>query len=191
MDKKIYEKFTKGHRDESNPRENLFSIIKFRELKIKLLEIRRFKNQFNEILGFLPFLWSLELFMSTCFRIAQIAIVKESYPLLTIIRVSYEYIFLTIIYLIYFISISYFQSKRPTLDRVLIWIENQSSKHILSHEESIEKLSLIQHVISIWNEPEYVAWNMFNIDRRFLVGFLSAVITFSVMLIQLLQKTNQ
>jgi hypothetical protein len=158
---------------------------------MKLLEMRQIKNQFNKLFGILPFLWSLELFISTCFRITQIALVRDSSKLLTIIRVSTEYIFLIIIYSIYFISISYFQSKRPSLNCVLIWIENQSSNHVLSYEESIEKLSLIQHVISIWNEPEYVAWNMFNIDKRFLIGFFSSVITFSVMLIQLLQQKNQ
>ena len=86
--------------------------------------------------------------------------------------------------------ISYFQSKRPSLNSVLLWIANCSD--LKGRENNLElvseKSSLEKHVISIWNEPEYVAWSFFNIDRKYVIGFLSAVIPFSVMLIQLLQQ---
>ena len=90
--------------------------------------------------------------------------------------------------------ISYFQSRRPSLNSVLLWIadcnyqSDEENNTELTQKELRETLSLVQHVIAIWNEQEYVAWSSFNIDRKYLIHFLSAVIPFSVMLIQLLHQ---
>ena len=137
------------------------------------------------------------MFVSTCLRITQLTFHKQ-FSLLSFINIFFEYFFLVALYIFHIALISYFQSKRPSLNSVLLWIANCSyptgkeNNLELTYKELLElvseKLSLVQHVISIWNEPEYVAWSLFNIDRKYLIHFLSAVIPFSVMLIQLLQQ---
>ena len=179
----------KVYKSNINMNIQLKTVKDFEKIKLNFMEIQCVKEELNNNLGLLPFLWALEMFVSTCLRITQLTLYKQLSVLLFFTTFS-EYISLVTLYIFHIALISYFQSKRPSLNSVLLWIANCS--HLKDRENNqelvSEKLSLVQHVISIWNESEYVAWSLFNIDRKYLIHFLSAVIPFSVMLIQLLHE---
>ncbi len=85
----------------------------------------------------------------------------------------------------------YFQSKRPKINSIHLWIHDISSKKSLTLQESNEKNSIIQEIIVSYPYDECMAWNTFAMDRVFVFGFLGAVIPFSVMLIQMLGQNIQ
>jgi len=181
----------------SNLNIQLKTVEDFKKIKLNFMEIQRVKEELNDHLGLLPFLWGLEMFVSTCLRITQLTLHKQ-FSLMVFFIIFFEYFFLVTLYILHIALISYFQSKRPSLNSVLLWItscshpKGKENNLELAHKELLElvceKLSLVQHVISIWNEPEYVAWSLFNINRKYLIHFVSAVIPFSIMLIQLLEQ---
>jgi hypothetical protein len=183
FDVRLYEYYGK-----SNP-ENSFLSIK--ELRINILSIHKCKQSINDEIGFLPFFWCLELFSATCLRLTQISIDKNKYSYQSIIEYFFEFMLLCILYILLIICLCYFQSKRPKINSILLWIDDISSKKSLTLQESNEKNSIIQEIIGSYPYDEYMAWNTFTMDRVFAFGFLGAVIPFSVMLIQMLGQNIQ
>lgn len=151
------------------------------------LRLQTLKDDINDLIGVLPFLWSVEFFVSTCFRITESVLETDNEKkLYKTLCIFFEYGLLTILYLWQILWVNYFQSQKPSMSQTLLWLGNEPNR-CLSSQDTVEKLLLIQQMYGNESSNEYKAGNIFTIDRKYLFAFLSAVISFSVMLIQLLE----
>ena len=162
------------------------------EVLNKFLSLEKLKQSIDEHLGLLPLLWFLESFSSTCLRLTQMAsdisMVNDKNEIF--IDYFFEYSLLSIAYLFYIICLNYFQLRRPTKNDLIIWLKTQST---VSGFQSVAnnceiKFLLSQHLVHCYANNTYKAWNLFEIDVKFIFGFLGSVITFAVMGIQIINK---
>lgn len=167
------------------------SLRSLKETKLKFLNLQQIKESINENLGILPFLWFLELFASTCFRITQIAMENNSSEnIYVILEYFYEFSLLCFLYLFFIFSISYYESKRPTINELLIFLNRDSIHNQMTASELFEKLLFVQQLNNFLTKSTYTAWNVFTIEKKFILIFLNSVAPFSVMFIQLLQQVK-
>ena len=165
------------------------------EVLNKFLSLEKLKQSIDDNLGLLPLLWFLESFSSTCLRLTQmasdnIAMVNDKNKIILFIDYFVEYSMLSIAYLFYIICLNYFQIRRPTKNDLIIWLKSQST---VSRFQSVAnncdiKFLLSQHLVHCYANNTYKAWNLFEIDVKFIFGFFGSVITFAVMGIQIINK---
>lgn len=167
--------------------------LNFEEVLQKFLSLEKLKQLIDDNLGLLPFLWFLELFCSTCLRLTQMA--SDNSSMITdrakvFLDYFFEYTLLSIAYIFYIICLNYFQTRRPTKNDLIIWLKNKSTAkgcQLMANECEL-KFLLSQHLVHCYAINAYKAWNLFEIDMKFIFGFLGSVITFAVMGIQLINK---
>jgi len=160
--------------------------INYEVLRQKLLTIERHKESINECLGIFPFLWFCEMFSTTCLRLTYFVINNNDKQInLHILKGFTEYICISVTNIAYVLTINYFQTHRPTANQLQICYEKyfdfKFSKNI-----SLNSL-FIQYFVN-YSQSKYMAFNVFAIDIKFLFVFIGSVITFTVMLIQLLNN---
>jgi uncharacterized membrane protein len=124
------------------------------ELRINILSIHKCKQSINDEIGFLSFFWYLELFsaINTCLRLTLISIDKNKYSYQTIIEYFFKFMLLCILYILLIICLCNFQSKKPKINSILLWIHDISSKKSLTLQESNEKNSIIQEIFHYWEK---------------------------------------
>lgn len=154
-------------------------ILFYRE---KYSQLQLLRQEFNQRFGFVPFLWFGELFTATCFRITQFALV-ETADSRYFITYLYEYLLWALIQIVLALFLGHLNSRRHTKLEIVNCI---SSKNRYTLCESNEIIVFAQAVMASDDRTDWFeAWNVFVIDRKLIFQFLSAVIPFSVMLIQL------
>ena len=158
--------------------------INFENLKQTLIAIQNYKESINGILGIFPFLWFCELFSTTCLRLTYLTINKQDPELyyVNLIRFS-EYISICLINLTYVLVINYFQTHRPTINELRICIDKNCNS---MDTKEIQLNNMLNNYFITYSQSKYMAFNVFVINNKFLFVFLGSVITFTVMLIQLL-----
>ena len=127
-------------------------------------------------------LWFSEAFISSCLRLTQLTIDKDSPSnIVKILHYFLEYILIQLFSLFYLLSINYFQSQRPSSNQIMMehLAKNRNANNI--------DLILLQNSIYKYEQFEYKALNTFTNGKGFLFTFVSTVITFTVMVIQLIQ----
>ena len=176
--------------------------VSYHQMSDKFFALQRLKQSIDDNLGLLPFLWFFELFSSTCLRLTQIASEnnQNSPKIPLILEYFYEFIQLSIVYIVYIICLNYFQTRRPTKNDLMVWLNNYdiwrtksmplatSSLTIASDNHFFDKYLLSEHLLHCYSTDTYMAWNLFPIDVKFIFGFTGSVVTFAVMFIQLNQQ---
>ena len=155
-----------------------YELANFDATEDQLISIRVLVDSVNKNLGFLPFHWFCELFFSTLFRLIYITVDKDF--LLDINKIMYyfsEYVMLLSLSILYLLMVSYFQSQKPTSHQLLSRITVQSrSSHVRSAIAKWDSLT----------DYQYKACNIFTMNIKFLFSFISSVVTFTVMFIQII-----
>ena len=95
----------------------------------------------------------------------------------------YEYLCVFIIDFGFVLVINYFQTHRPTVNELL---EKYEKTNISQNFWDLQYNVLLNQKVQYYSQTKYMAFNVFSIDLKFLFVFLSSVITFTVMLIQIL-----
>ncbi len=153
-------------------------IIYFRE---RYSEIQHLREDFNDKFGLIPFFWFGELFIATCFRITQFALIETAHSRY-FVTYLYEYLLWALIQIIFALFLGHLNSNRHSQLDIIHII---SSKNIKSTDKINEIIIFNQIVMTCNNRNWFEAWDIFVLDRRLIFQFLVAVIPFSVMLIQL------
>ena len=146
-----------------------------------LLTIERLKKSINETLGIFPFLWFCELFSATCLRLTYVSV--NTWKGNRVILGLVEYTLIAFMDISYLLMTNYFQSMRPTVDKLRICID---SNYNSMDGKQIEIKKIIIKNFNNYYSINYKAFNVFTINIKFLFAFMSTVINFTVMLIQLL-----
>jgi len=156
-------------------------------LKQKLITIIKHRESVNEILGIFPFLWFCELFSTTCLRLTYYAINRQNieHYYVNITQGLLEYILICLINLMYVLAINYFQTHRPTVNELRICIDKNCNS---MDTKEIQLNNMLNNYFIAYSQSKYMAFNVFVINNKFLFIFLSSVITFTVMLLQLLNN---
>ena len=159
-------------------------------LERQILMIQKFKIIINKSLNIFPFLWFCELFIITCFRLQHI-LLNPDYNINNMYYLHkyhgyYEYLCFIIIDFGFVLAANYFQTHRPTVNELL----SSVGKHYpsMTTRELMLKNILIQNLVHNYSQTKYTAFNVFTINIKFLFVFMGSVITFTVILIQLLDK---
>ena len=157
----------------------------YEDLIKNLFNIQKYKESINDVLGIFPFLWFCELFSSTCLRLTYFAINKQNDPTFYgyLLKSLTQYICMCFINLFYLLAINYFQTHRPTVNELL---EKYEKTNILLKYWDLQYNVLLNQKVQFYSQTKYMAFNVFEIDLNFLFVFLGSVITFTVMLIQIL-----
>src|SRR6202012_3407039 len=125
------------------------------------------------------------LFSTTCLRLTYLTIYKQDPELyyLHLIRGLIEYISICLINLTYVLVINYFQTRRPTINELRICIDKNCNSMDI---KEIQLNNMLNNYFITYSQSNYMAFNVFVINNKFLFVFIGSVITFTVMLIQLL-----
>ena len=143
--------------------------------------IQNLKESVNHTLGFLPFLWFFELFINACFRITYLTFDKQiSFDVRLIIFYLFEFLIICFMDFAYVLCVHYFQSHRPTVNQLYFQLLNIKVNFCFTNRK------VNSEIFRPLLLTEYTALNVFTIHIRFIFGFLSSVLTFTVMFIQLL-----
>ena len=163
------------------------NLPKYKDLYERIALILNLKKSVNTTLGFLPMLCLCVSFSSTCLRLTNLSIHKEN--ILNVVILLYyffEYSLIQSFNLFVIISVSHYQSKRLSSDQVMnyyrTYFENEQSNTAILQQNSLHSL------LTSYCNFEYKAWNIFTIDKPLLLSFISTVVTFTVMLIQLIDN---
>ena len=138
------------------------------------------KNKINDVLGIFPFIWFCELFTTTCFMLTQTCISNYKHYLY---RGLLDYSLIALLKIIYVLILNYFQTLRPTTDEFIACYGKPYSQ--ITSIELIKRNSIFD-IFETYTKCHYMAYNAFAIDIKFLFAFIGSGITFTVMLIQLL-----
>ena len=159
---------------------------KYKDLYEKIALILNLKNSVNNALGFLPMLYLCMSFSSTCLRLTHLSIHKECINAIILVLYFFEYSLIQSFNLFVIISVIHYQSKRLSSDQVMnyyrTYFENEQSTTAILQQNSLQSL------LTSYCNFEYKAWNIFTIDKPLLLSFISTVVTFTVMLIQLIDN---
>ena len=161
---------------------------KYKDLYERIALILNLKKSVNSNLGFLPMLYLCVSFSSTCLRLTHLAIHKESiFNIVILMHYFFEYTLIQAFNLFVIISISNYQSKRPSLDQVMAYYYRANFNNEQTSKAMMQQMAL-QNILSSYCNFEYKAWNVFTINKLLLFSFISTVVTFTVMLIQLIDN---
>lgn len=144
-----------------------------------IFDIQAIKERVNAILGFLPLLWFGQTFTATLLRLAHMSF--NQLGVTNILNYFTEFGFIRLFDVLYLFSINYFQNQRPTANQILLSLSPIDSSHYNNFD-----LLLLHNSIHSYTNFDYKAGNIFKINNSFLFTFISTLVTFSVMFIQLL-----
>ena len=159
---------------------------KYKDLYERITLILHLKKSVNTALGFLPMLCLCVSFSSTCLRLTNLSIHKED--ILNVVILLYyffEYSLIQVFNLFVIISVSHYQSKRLNSDQLMNYYSANLQKE--QGTRAILQQNALQNLLTSYCNYEYRAWNVFTINTLLLFSFISTVVTFTVMLIQLIE----
>ena len=173
--------------NENVPFEN--NLIKLNRMIYCHLEIRK---QINESMGIFPFLTISGIFLNTCLRVTLFVTVdtKTNY----LFANSADFITLAFFNLFMVIILSLIPNENNIFSELISSFKEKTKLMInLKSFEQIHNNLLIEKTIlfKLIHCPFYAqhnAWEMFCINKTFILSFIAAVTAFSVMLIQIKQS---
>ena len=166
-----------------------FNLVKMNTMLTCHLEIRK---QINESMGIFPFLTISGIFLNTCLRVTLFATVntKTNYLFIN----SADFITLAFFNLLMIIILSLIPSEKNILSELISYLKKETNFMIgiysFNHTQNnllIEKTILFK-LIHCPCYAQHNAWEMFYINKTFILSFIAAVTAFSVMLIQIKQS---
>lgn len=152
------------------------------------IQIQELEQKFNELLGFIPVLWMAELFVRLVIGITTIALSPISPD--DIILYFFDTIIFHSILLTVIIFVGYLDNRFDSSS--VIAIVNKAFTQKPSNDLSFE-LEMIKYMseMSCRSQNPSKSLGLFTINGQFILVSANAVITFSVMFIQLIQQNNQ
>lgn len=179
------------------------TLAQVRQLYRKLTMLTNATKTINEVLGFLPLLWLSEVFISTCLRLTQVAILAGMQKTASMRRelegmlkhkIEFnhfenfvEFFVLCTAYLAFIVVAQRLGAKRverARLEHYLLDLSKQTMAHGRSGEMDTLVLATNQ-MIDRFEHSGYIAWCEFRMNYRLMFAFINAVAPFSVMILQL------
>ena len=164
---------------------------RIKELRLKWLQIKKLKNDLEDNLNLIPFLTSATLFLDVT---ATVTIFNQSYDheFLQIDLFNLKFRYFTQWAVDFIIAVNILS--------VLILV-SRVEKRLSRHLDIIEYVLYRDHEISPGFESfisevrtnldmNLTGYGMFKLNKEFVLGFISSVITFSVLVLQLTQKSG-
>ena len=144
------------------------------------------KEVVNNEMGILPFLWFCQSFQKTCLELTFIAVFEKSNLFNSFVKSNLEFL---IFYSMFIFSIDYIHSQRPGVKQLLNMLNNCTySVSTLTTNPTI--FLSINILITDYNKTCYQIWNIYSIDKSFLSDYLNSVITFTVILTQIINQLH-
>ena len=162
--------------------------LKVRRLRTQEIQIRQLEQKFNDLVGFIPALWMAELFIRLVIGITTIAV--SPIGLDSIILYFFDTIIFHSILLTVIIFVGYLDNKFDC--NTVIAIVNQAFSQKPSNDLSFE-LEMIKYMTELSSRSQNPTKSMglFTINGQFILISANAVISFSVMFIQLIEQSNE
>ena len=156
-----------------------------RRLRIDEIRIRELQQNFNDLIGFIPCLWIMELFIRICTGIVTIVMTQSVGADETVLYFFDTIIFHSILILV-IIFVGYFDNKFDC--NTVIAIVNRAFAPKPSHDLTFD-LEMIKYLSELSSRAQNPIRSMglFTVNGHLILMSANAVITFSVMFIQLLQ----
>ena len=167
----------------SKQQQQLFKkTIDFIDFYQNLQFLTELKYSVNNVMGFLPFLWLLHSFVACCLRLTYTALNPDRFDP----GVLFESTLFGIYYSLFVITIDLIQSKRPDFQKLF----NPFDINFPINSNQIRVLFL-QKLIENYNSICFMAFNIYKLENKLLLSFSSSVITFTVMLIQIIEQLSK
>ena len=147
--------------------------------------INKVKLLINEALGLLPFLTigNLFIFMST--RITAFIIRKATMNISIFLDYWFETVIYIIIHLILIIIVNQIKVKENKMhESILNKICDKIFDGKIESDFQIKLHLILEEIKSFQHKPGFDAWNVFNIDKKLVLTFISCLLTFTVVLFQ-------
>ena len=165
-----------------------FNLVKMNKILTRHQEIRK---QINDLMGIFPFLTISGIFLNACLRLTLFATIntKTSYLFIN----SADFITLAFFNLFMIIILSFIPSENNIFSELISSLKKANSMIGIYSFNHVQNNLLIEKIIlfKLIHCPCYAqhnAWEMFCINKTFILSFIAAVTTFSVMLIQIKQS---
>ncbi len=169
---------------ESNKFTCIESQSRLRSLRYYEIDLQSIEDTINESIGFIPTIWLTEMFITTCIIITYIATTPQSVGMSlyysTDLIVSYFVVF-TIIIIVGLLSSSYDINKITRIVERIFMPLTQDSK---DYNFKLEMIQYLQEVSNHCNDKPK-SCGLFRVNSKLILVYLNAVITFSVMYVQL------
>lgn len=164
-----------------------FDQLSMQQISTKFIEFHKWRVRVNEILGYIPTFWFVEIFFATCLRISQFVAFNDYDARVNFFIIFWvEYTLLGVTNMMIILLISNYNKKVKEFctivwHRVCLWPGLTPSK---SHRADIKLMFLLWEQLML----KLSISDLMVIDRKLILGFSAAAITFSVMLVQLLER---
>ena len=166
------------------------NVLKINKMMEYHQEIRR---QINESIGIFPFLTIVSVFLNICFRVTIFVTVKikSNY----IFATSADFIILIFFNLLMIVILSSIPNEKDIFSEIILSIKKKTkSMAFYSFDQKQNNLfdqkTILFKLIHCPCYAQHNAWEMFCINKNFILSFIAAVTTFSVMLIQIKQNVK-
>jgi hypothetical protein len=140
----------------------------------------------NSLFGIIPFMSIALFFNHTCFHVS-IHFIEVAEPAR---KVAFWMVFLTIasVNLVMMLTLGLITPDRDYYLKIMNWVYKHESLHQDSflNQEKVLFINFISHLNV--NSAQHNAWNMFFINRRFILAFLGSLIPSCVMITQSFQS---
>jgi len=155
---------------------------KLQQLRADEFKLRSIEEKLNELIGFIPIVWLTGIFVRTCVNITVIATNSEDIidsSTGTVDVVIYSVFVSTVIIIVGQLNSIYNINSITS-------IVNKSFSSKISNDQNFQ-LETIQYLIETTNrcnnKPK--PFGLFNINSNLILGLVNAIVTFSVMCVQL------
>jgi hypothetical protein len=169
---------------ESNKLICIESQSRLRSLRYYEIDLQSIEDIINESVGFIPTIWLTEMFITTCIIITYVATTPQnvwmSLYYSTDLIVSYFVVFIIII-IVGLLSSSYDINKITRIVERILMPLTQDSK---DYSFKLEMIQYLQEVTNRCNNKPK-SCGLFRVNSKLILVYLNAVITFSVMCVQL------
>jgi hypothetical protein len=155
---------------------------KLQSLRYHEIQLQSIDVIINELIGFIPIFWLIDLFINSCITITFMATTSQT--IWQSLNCSIDFIFSYIIVLIIIIAVGHLNSANDInkINRII----NGSYLPINSNDRRIQiEMILYSQELSNRYNNKPKSCGLFRINLKLILGFINAVITFSVMCVQL------
>ena len=184
--KSLIPNFNENYPFQNDLRFNLFQINKM------LTCYQEIRKQINESMGIFPFLTISGIFMNICLRVTLFVTVDNKTIYLFVN--SADFIILAFFNLLMVIILSLIPNENNFFSELISSLKKKTKSIIsfcsfdkMQNNLFIEKTILFKSIYCPYY-AQHNAWEMFCINKGFILSFVAAVTTFSVMLIQIKQS---
>jgi len=159
------------------------TINDIKQIRSYYLFVNEIKQSVSETLGIMPFLTIGNLFVGSSAQISSQLMIREKMTTSYFIVQWSEFVILAVVHLILIIVLTKIQDKENQMHKTIV--RKIFDRLIDANFGNDFKVYLIlEEMKIIGKDTEFNAWNMFNIDKKLVLSFLSFIVPFVVMITQ-------